>query len=235
MKSDSTGGTERHPACPDRFCTGCGACFQACPRHAVTMKPDAMGFLHPETDSGLCVKCGLCDAVCPVLSPLPPQRERSFYAARNKDENILKSSSSGGIFSLLAEDFLNRNGKVYGAAFANGFHSVIQRSVETAADLELLRGSKYLQGSTEQTFSEVKNDLEQGRPVLYSGVACQLAGLKKYLGKLAEDPNLIYVDVLCHGASSPAVWRAYFNHVCKTQEVENVLFRDKVTGWEEFS
>ena len=95
-----------------------------------------------------------------------------------------------------------------------------------------MRGSKYIQSKLGDTFKSVKTDLDMGRKLLFSGTSCQVAGLRKYLGK--EYDNLFCVDIVCHGVPSKKVWNAYLLWQEKKQKskVINVDFRNKKEfGW----
>jgi coenzyme F420-reducing hydrogenase beta subunit len=173
----------------------------------------------------------LCERVCPILKKQAPQpTEVKAYAAYAAEDALRAQSSSGGLFTLLAEEILSRGGYVAGAAFDEDL-SVRHILVDNVRDLEKLRGSKYVQSRMEDTYLCVKEQLQKGRPVLFTGVSCQVAGLKAYLGK--EYENLYTVDVLCHGVPSPKVWEQYL----REQEADHrekpaaVSFRDKRTGW----
>lgn len=188
-------------------CCGCSACSQICPKKCITMKVDDEGFEYPLVNSSQCVECGLCKNSCPILNKYSRKNNLlESYIAYANENNIRLKSSSGGIFSLLAEEILNKDGIIFGAAFNNDFlvHHVL---IDNLENLYKLRGSKYIQSRIEDTFMKAKQFLEQGRYVLFSGTSCQIAGLKKYLAKDYE--KLYTVGVLCHGAPSPKVWEEY--------------------------
>lgn len=214
-------------------CCGCGACAQVCPRHCISMTPDQEGFLYPAVNRAACVDCGLCEKVCPLGSRQEIQGQVRARAAFCKDDEIRLNSSSGGIFSLLAEEILQKGGVVFGAAFDSQM-MVHHVAVESVCDLGQLRGSKYLQSRMGNSYQAAKAYLTAGRKVLFSGTACQIAGLKSYLGRPCE--NLWTVDVLCHGVPAPALWKKYLDE--KSREyavpVEQVSFRDKSEGWKEY-
>ena len=219
-------------------CCGCGACSQICPRQCIEMKKDEEGFCYPRVDKEVCVNCGLCEKTCPILNAKRDGSGKSVrqntYVAYHLDEKIRLESSSGGVFTALAEDVIQQGGIVFGAAFDHEY-LVHHIGVENLSDLEKLRGSKYLQSRTEDTFREAKAALDQGRRVLYSGTGCQIAGLKAYLKQ--DYANLLTVDILCHGVPSPALWTLYLAEMEKKHggTVRRVSFREKKPGWKNYS
>ena len=215
-------------------CCGCGACVQKCPKQCISMRADPEGFLYPEVDTAVCVHCGLCEQACPILQAQTYPQPEKAYAAFARDEQLRKQSSSGGVFSLLAGEILHRNGVVFGAAFDGDFR-VHHIAVSTEEALEKLRGSKYTQSRIGNAYVEAQSFLKKGKPVLFTGTACQIAGLHTFLGR--DYVNLYTADVLCHGVPSPKLWERYL----KEQErgnrakVQQVNFRDKTGGWKNYS
>lgn len=214
-------------------CCGCSACAQICPKQCIAMMPDSEGFCYPKINETICVKCGLCEKVCPMLKSQNMQGQVHAWAAYCKEDKIRLASSSGGIFSLLAEEILEEGGVVFGAAF-DGQMMVHHVAVESVRDLERLRGSKYLQSRIENSYADVKAYLAADRKVLFSGTACQIAGLLYFLGRPYE--KLWTVDVLCHGVPTPTLWKNYLSEQNRAfkMPVRQISFRDKSQGWKKY-
>lgn len=218
-------------------CSGCYACYSVCPIKSIVMKSDDEGFKYPQVDVTTCINCGLCEKACPIVSGGKKEDASSVpaaYAAFNNDENIRLKSSSGGIFSLLAENVIDKGGVVFGAAFNKDFE-VLHIAVEKKSDLAKLRGSKYVQSQIGDAYKLSKHFLDTGRIVLFTGTPCQIGGLKAYL--MRDYENLICQDIICHGVPSPAVWKKYIEYRkdCDSDTAEEISFRDKQTGWKKYS
>ncbi|WP_304251053.1 Coenzyme F420 hydrogenase/dehydrogenase, beta subunit C-terminal domain [Parabacteroides gordonii] len=231
-------------------CCGCNSCVQCCPKSCITMREDEEGFLYPYVDESTCVNCGLCEKVCPVISQEKERKPISVYAAKNKNDEIRKQSSSGGVFTVLAEEIIKEGGVVFGARFDEKW-KVVHDYTETIEGLSVFRGSKYVQSRMEDNFKKIQYFLKKGRKVLFSGTPCQIAGLKCFLHK--EYDNLLTVDFICHGVPSPGVWREYLSEEIARQcdgkntvlshpndknrdvNIESISFRDKRLGWKKFS
>lgn len=185
--------------CSKDKCTGCFACYNICPKKAITMKEDSNGFIYPFVDSKLCVNCGLCIRRCPSLNKCELNYPNTCYAFQRKDCNKLFESTSGGAASVLYENVLKNGGHVYGVKYDknDGF---IFTKVTDFKKLDKIKGSKYVHSYINNIFNEIKNDLEKNIMTLFIGTPCQVAGLKSYLGK--EYSNLYLVDIICHGVPS---------------------------------
>ena len=210
-------------------CTGCGACASICAKDAIAMKRDKEGFLYPTVNAERCVHCGRCSAVCPALQERPAQPVPVVYAAWNRNDSIRKDSTSGGVFSVLAEYILESGGVVFGAAM-DGKQHLRHVACFRKEDLWRLRGAKYVQSDMGDCYREVKRWL-QTKPVLFTGTPCQVDGLYRYLGQRPE--NLTTCDLVCHGVPSPGVWEKFARSIeqRKHRELQAVRFRNKVTGW----
>ena len=216
------------------LCTGCTACYNACPISAIEMKENKEGFLYPAVDYSKCIKCGKCILICPTINHKLSNNDESVdvYVAYNTDDKIREKSSSGGVFTLIAENILNDGGIVYGAAFDDNWN-VIHKRMDNITDLDLLRGSKYVQSNLCDAYSRCLNDLNNGRQVLFSGTPCQIAGLYAFLGEPYD--NLFTVDIICHGVPSPLVWRKYLAERFEVSSIKSINFRCKTNGWSNYS
>lgn len=211
-------------------CTGCGACANVCPKGAIKIIQDKDGFYKHEIDQKLCIDCGLCQRTCPQISfDYKNNPQPKAYAVMANDE-IRKNSSSGGAFSVIAEEILSRQGAVCGAAFDENW-VVKHIIVEDEAGLAKLRSSKYVQSHiSEDLFKQIKNILESGRPVLFAGTPCQVAGLYKAVGK--EYDNLYTIDIVCAYTPSPKVFEKFLDENYDKSKISAIRFRDKsVFGW----
>lgn len=220
-----------------KFCMGCGACVNICPKQCISFEEDSEGFSYPKVEDSRCIQCGRCAAVCPVKKERPEDRPvdgAKVYACVNKEKRILKESSSGGVFSLLAQKVIERGGVVFGAAFDEHW-DVCHTFAETVEGLPKFRGSKYVQSDIGSSFSQAKMFLNQGRLVLFSGAPCQIAGLNSFLGKSYE--NLITCDFICTGIPNPKAFRAYRKYFADRfgEPITGISFRDKKYGWDAFS
>lgn len=215
-------------------CCGCSSCVQRCPKQCISLKEDKEGFLYPIVDEEICIDCGLCERVCPELNVSEERIPLNVYTAKHKNVEIRMKSSSGGVFTLLAEQVIDEGGVVFGARFDKCWE-VMHDYTETREGLAAFRGSKYVQSRIGNTYIQAEKFLKEGRKVMYTGTPCQIAGLKRYLRK--EYANLLAVDFVCHGIPSPKVWRIYLKEITNNhcQAIKHINFRDKSTGWKNYS
>lgn len=218
-------------------CCGCSACVQRCPKQCITMAEDNEGFLYPQVDTSKCVDCHLCEKVCPVINQDEARTPLEVYAAKNSDDDIRLKSSSGGIFTLLAEQTIKGGGVVFGACWDKDWN-VKHDYIDNISDLQRFRSSKYLQSVIGDNYLKAEQFLKTGRKVMFTGTPCQIAGLKHFLRK--EYDNLLAVEIICHSVPSPGVWQQYLTtrlHTLKwnKSDIRNISFRDKKTGWKTYS
>lgn len=219
-------------------CVGCNACVQRCPKTCISMHDDEQGFLYPKVDLNKCIDCHLCEKVCPVINQAEPRMPIYTYAAKNKDPEVQRTSSSGGVFFALAEYVINeKHGVVFGASF-NDKWEVVHGYAETLEDAKAFKGSKYVQSRIGDNFKEAEEFLKTGRTVLFSGTPCQIAGFKLFLKK-DYGTQLLLVDTACHGVPSPLVWRDFLNSTAKDngfipKDIQDISFRDKRSGWDKY-
>lgn len=213
--------------CDRNSCTGCMSCYNSCNKHAISMTMDEEGFLYPEINQESCINCKKCIKSCPILQSSNDNdcnHIPKVLAIRSKELNILKNSSSGGVFSTLAKYILSKQGVIYGAAFNKNLQLKHIR-ITTLKDLKRIQGSKYLQSYIGDIYQKVKDDLtNSSRLVLFSGTPCQIAGLKQFLNN-KRYPNLFLVDLICHGVPSQKL----FNNYCKkisTSNIKDFKFRN---------
>ena len=246
--------TDKHQCC------GCEACAQICPKYCIRFEADDEGFLYPQVDKQECIGCGLCEKTCPVLHPHPSIVPLNVYAAKNKCEEELLASSSGGLFIAIAKKVIKDGGVIFGAKFDADWN-VIHSYADTMEGVKAFMGSKYVQSRIGNTFSEAKDFLRAGRKVLFTGTSCQIAALKNFLQK--DYDNLLTIDVICHGVPSPKVWQRYLDEIKRNalqgvknsvpsplipnvserdalskgneMDIKDISFRDKRISWEKFS
>ncbi|WP_426350918.1 Coenzyme F420 hydrogenase/dehydrogenase, beta subunit C-terminal domain [Alloiococcus sp. CFN-8] len=217
-------------------CTGCGGCAAACPKQCITMKIDAEGFRYPIINQESCIQCKICEKTCSVLHVNEVSSCTEAFAVHNKDNEVRRESSSGGVFSELAKYVIEKRGYVCGAIYDENFE--VRHTISNSIDqLAFLRGAKYAQSIAEPCYKTIKNLLIKGNPVLFVGTPCQVAGLQRYLKR--DYSNLILVDMICHGVPSPLIWKMYLKERRRKDAggalINSVNLRSKISGWSKYS
>ena len=211
-------------------CCGCTACFNICPKSAITMEADFEGFLYPRIDMDLCINCDLCERVCPLLNPpeIKPYK-RQDYAVRTKDLEVLKHSTSGGFFTPLGKWVFENGGYLCAATYDDEFHVI--HKILSNEGLDKARGSKYVQSNLDDCFKQIERYLRKGKLVGFIGTTCQVAGLKSFL--LKDYKNLITIDLVCHGTPSPKLWDKYLSYQKEKyhSSIKDISFRNKTYGY----
>lgn len=208
--------------CEKGKCNGCFACFNICPKKAISMVEDENGFIYPKIDESKCINCGLCRKVCPSLEDCSFKSSINCYACQQKDQDKLSKSTSGGLAYIFSECILNQGGIVYGSIFEKGF-KINHVRIDNIDDLNKIRGSKYVHSYVNYSFSEVKKDLLSSKTVLFIGTPCQIAGLRKFLMK--EYDNLYTVDIICHGVPSQKYLRDEISKYAVLDNIDDLKFR----------
>lgn len=199
--------------CNINDCTGCMACKAVCNKSAITIYSDNEGFFYPQINQSLCISCGVCQKACSVLNKVEKFNTGKVYAAWSLNNNIRETSSSGGLFSVFAEQIIYNQGIIVGATLDNnGFVKHI--IIDNINDLYKIRGSKYVQSLIPtSTYKRIKEYLVEGRIVLFCGTPCQIAAIRNVYKKYE---NLLYtIDLVCHGVPSPTFFSDYFHNLKK--------------------
>ena len=217
-------------------CYGCTACEAVCPTGAITFKSDEEGFYYPSLDENVCTQCGACIKVCNIesenLKATLNEEPKSVYAVWSKDRESVLRSTSGGAAYHLSRRFVENGGVVYGVAWIEHLVAAHVR-VDTVDEIERLRGSKYVQSKLSGVFNQIKNDLKQGKKVLFIGTPCQVGGLKSIVKRRLRE-NLYTIDLVCHGTPSIKMFQAYIKSLEKKENSSIISFKcrgKKPTGW----
>ncbi len=210
-------------------CCGCGACADACGVGAICMVSDGEGFWYPQINEEKCTGCGRCGEVCQIHRTKVRDEQggsRIYLGVRAKSEGIRYSSSSGGMFGILAQYIFRRQGVVYGAAFDNEMKVVHMQACDME-QLEKLKKTKYVQSDMAGIYRRIEEQLNEGLWVLFCGTPCQVQGLRFFLRKTY--PRLVMADLVCYGVPSPGIWRDYVEYLEKRHggRLTEFYFRDK--------
>ncbi len=213
-------------------CCGCGLCEKTCKFGAISMETDACGFIYPVIDDAKCTNCKMCEKICVFKKEnMESSFGTEFYAVCNKDTSVVKESSSGGMFSLMAESIFLEDGVVYGVAYDDAFR-VVHKRAENMSEAQAFRTSKYVQSDFGAVYDCVKEDLDAGRKVLFTGTPCQIKALIKLMDHGKTDTSKLYTcDNICHGVSSPLTFSDYMNilkkYIADDDRIVSVNMRQK--------
>lgn len=209
--------------CDKNECTGCFACYNVCPKNAITMEEGKLGHIYPKIDDKKCINCKLCQRICPNNKKVEIKEPIKAYAMKSKNDSIRDKSTSGGAATIFALNVLKKNGVVYGANnIENGRFNFIR--INKVEELEKIKGSKYVQCYINDIFKKIKEDLDNKLEVLFVGTPCQVSGLKAFLGK--EYENLIIVDLICHGVPSQRLLMEEIEETVEdASKINKILFR----------
>lgn len=215
-----------------KYCAECNACIEICKHNAITFVENEEGFSYPFIDESKCINCHLCEQVCPLRHTTEIlHNEGLVLAAQSRNKSILRSSSSGGIFSHLSQYIIKNKGIVYGAAWDNKFQ-LRHIGIENINDLDQLKGSKYVHSQINHTYKEIREHLKNNRLVYFTGTPCQVGGLRLFLKH--DYPNLLTTDLVCHGTPSQKLFNKIVAEIEKSRKgkIKSYYFRDKsILGW----
>lgn len=207
-------------------CCGCLACMDVCPQKAIAVQADNEGFGYPKIQQELCTECGKCEKVCPWRGKDNKEELRRFLGIQAKNDKLRRTCTSGGAFPVLAEYILQLGGVIYGAGFDGSMRLTHQRADDREKLARLIQ-TKYIQSDLAGIYQMVKCDLQDGRSVLFVGTPCQTEAVGKFFGKTY--PQLILIDLICYGVSSPMIWQDYVRYLEKRHKgkLKAFNFRDK--------
>lgn len=215
-------------------CNGCGLCVNICPKKCINYNMNEEGFYFPIINEEKCIGCKKCEMICPVINKVKRKNEKNkVYIAINKDNEQRKESSSGGIFYIIANYVIKEGGVIYGATLENKKLKHIR--IDDVNEINRILKSKYIQSDIIDIYNMIENDLKQGKKVVFCGTPCQVSAIYKKFEQYID--NLILIDFICHGVPSPGIWDSYIKFLEKqyNSSIENINFRDKKTGWYDFS
>lgn len=223
-------------------CTSCGGCASVCPTDAITMTLDEQGFYRPILDAEKCVDCSLCTKVCykyeeVEMYDLMKHKEIRILACQSKDSEVLNTTTSGGVAYLLARAFYNQGYKCVGVVYDTQNDSAKHVCATNEQDIELFKGSKYIQSMTYPTFKQMLDKKGKSQKTILFGTPCQIYTVDKFLKRTNRREEFLLVDIYCHGCPSLKLWKKYVQEVKKLinkPQFESVTFRSKVKGWGNF-
>ena len=216
-------------------CVGCKMCAEVCPQNAISFETNDEGYWYPVCDANKCTNCGCCVARCPINENQEVYTtERKCYCAWSRNDDIRRSSTSGGLYYEFANKILNDGGYIVGSVYAEDYCSAYHIITNNKNDLSRVMGSKYFQSDTEGIYIKIRELLMNGEKVLFTGTPCQAAALDKFLGRKYE--NLIIVDFLCRGVPSPLLQKKKIELYVSKAKAKVVFYSDKTKpfGWSNF-
>lgn len=199
-------------------CCRCGACYNACPVHAIKMVEDTDGFFKPQLDADKCINCDKCISVCPSLNAKKKledsMQDKKAYEFQRNDIDELKKSASGGVFSVLSEKFAKRGDYVCGCIEDPDMNvrHIVTNDIKL---IRKMRGSKYVKSNIYESFKRIEDIISKGRKILFSGTPCEVMSILSYFKDNKYKDNIFTMSIICHGTPSPKIWNLYKKHIQK--------------------
>lgn len=208
--------------CAKNQCVGCMACFDMCPKSAITIVDTRQAY-NAVIDEEKCIHCGICTNVCQNNKETTLKHPETWYQGWIEDEKLRRKSSSGGAAKAISRQFISEGGVVVSCSFKNGVFGF--ECAASFEELEKFTGSKYVKSNPSGTYKKVQELLKEKKKVLFIGLPCQVGALKTVI---KENDNLYTVDLICHGTPSPKLLRDYLElHNVNLEEVSSISFRYK--------
>lgn len=208
--------------CPQNNCVGCMACIELCPKSAIKIVDDLSSY-NAVIDEEKCVNCNLCHNICQNNTDIEVTRPICWKQGWALDNRIRESSSSGGAAQVIELAFVKAGGIVCSCTFSSGKFGF--SFAETENEIRGFCGSKYVKSTPYGVYKEIKRKIQTGNKVLFVGLPCQVAAVKKYVGEIYTK-DLYTVDLICHGSPSPEILRKFLEqHGIDINEIQNIQFR----------
>lgn len=208
--------------CKTNECTACHACVNICTKNAIHIE-DNIKACNAVINNDLCINCQQCEKICPVNNPMKKVQPISWQQGWASDGVIRQEASSGGLAAALQRGFIENGGVVCSCVFQKG--EFVFDFAYTIEEIKKFSGSKYVKSNPRHIYPEIKKLLNKGTKVLFLGLPCQCAAVKKY----TKNHELLFtVDLICHGAPSPKTLKMFLTEKgYKIEEIKDIAFRKK--------
>lgn len=212
-----------------KSCFGCGFCSIICSHSAIELQLNDEGFYQPMMKNpSRCVDCGLCVKVCAFINQQEYPRPIKSFAGWSANQEVRRSSTSGGVSIELAKLLIEKGYYFCGVRYNTQKERAEHYIANNINDLEISKGSKYIQSFTEDCFRHI----DRKKKYIVVGSPCQVASLRRYTDIFDCTNNFVLVDFFCHGIPSYLIWKKYLEeHSVGIGEVRSVSWRNKNNGW----
>lgn len=218
------------------LCTGCGACVDACSQSCITMVREGI-HAYPHIHQESCIGCQKCMKTCPSINSLDfsEEKDQKYYACWHKDKDAVRTSTSGGVGTALAEHAIDNGYFVAGVVLTQD-GEVIHNLADNKEAILNFKGSKYVQSNSIGIYKECMQALQKGHKILFIGTPCQTEAIKRIVPSNLQE-SLVTCSIICHGVNSPFVWSDFRSYLEKkySSHIINYQFRSKSHGWQKKS